>query len=138
MNSDQSAFQRRFTKEIARISEVDRKVAQMEAMLIANEVPYIKMEDAPLEEKEAPIDVLDRVEVCAAATHTPIYVLSAIVSCFGSLFLSLLALPALHLVDLGRFRRELSALFLNFRSCPRMHTYPIHHSAPPPSLSLAL
>ena len=77
LNSDQSAFQRRFTKEIARISEVDRRVAQMEAMLIANEVPYIKMEDAPLEEKEASADVLDRIEV---RTCCNVYFLAACIS----------------------------------------------------------
>ena len=63
LNADQTAFQRRFTKEISRIGEIERKTMQLENMMLANNVTYIKIEDLPVEENEASADVLDRLEV---------------------------------------------------------------------------
>jgi hypothetical protein len=62
MNSDQSAFQRLFTKEITRISDIERLCGQMEQQLITADLPYVKAQELPVETKEMVPDILDRLE----------------------------------------------------------------------------
>lgn len=77
LNGDQSAFQRRFTKELMRLGEIDRRVAHLEAQLIANELPYVKPGDLAEESaqvvaaREPSADMVDAIEVpCKCKSST--------------------------------------------------------------------
>ena len=58
-------FQRRFTKEIMRITELERKNNYMETVLLESKIPFLKLYELESEFSEPRTDLLNHVEVCS-------------------------------------------------------------------------
>eukprot|EP00455_Lapot_gusevi_P028790 TRINITY_DN3084_c0_g2_i6.p1 TRINITY_DN3084_c0_g2~~TRINITY_DN3084_c0_g2_i6.p1 ORF type:complete len:581 (+),score=196.23 TRINITY_DN3084_c0_g2_i6:104-1846(+) len=63
LNAELNSFQRRYIKEIQRITEIERKLGHIETQMIQNDISYLKIADLDeFDLKQPTDDVLDQIE----------------------------------------------------------------------------